>query len=168
MVHRQDRRTDSLSAAPTQARNIEKSAKILRSDPTDALIHIPLVGWCTEPLACRSYQRKLDILEAKENHWKRSRARQIPCADPTLLKRSYFFYVDSIETEICKLKDDSWIQRKKNAQRRSPRPIPIDWYHFLLLSHWTLPLRKSMMLFISLDFGDQKNQAELTIMLKTV
>jgi len=44
MVRRWDRGTESLCAAPTDALTHEKSAKIRRADPTDALIHIPLVG----------------------------------------------------------------------------------------------------------------------------
>jgi hypothetical protein len=30
------------------------------------------------------------------------------------------------ETEIHRLKDDSWFQKKKNAQLRSPIPLAID------------------------------------------
>ena len=44
------------------------------------------------------------------------------------------------ETEICRLKDHSWLQKKKNAQRRSPRSLAIDWYHspppILLIRHY--------------------------------
>ena len=53
-----------------------------------------------------------------------------------------------------KLKDDSWIQRKKSAQRHGPRPIPIEWYHFLppffLIGHYhSLHERTDKQIYVS-------------------
>jgi len=61
-----------------------------RAAPTGASTHVLLVGSAYWAFCAPILSKESGFYRGKREPWKRSGAREIPCADPTLLKGSYF------------------------------------------------------------------------------
>ena len=129
MMRQQDQRTESLCAAPTDTLTNEKFTKILCNNPTNTLIHFPLVGLMHWVFCVPILPMESGCYRSKREQVKKERCMGDSVRRSYTFKRILIFNVDSMETEIHRLQDGGFIMNKKSVQRHGPRPVPIVWVY---------------------------------------